>query len=136
MSATSEQIAAPCVLYIDDDEALGVLLRRNLARRGFSVLGAETGRQGLDILAGGGIAAVALDHYLGIETGLDVLPNLLATAAPPPVIYMTGTSDFTIIQQALDQGAAAHVAKTLGTEFFDQLARALSLAIEQARRPA
>lgn len=74
---TPDPAGRTTVLYIDDDETLGVLLRKNLERQGFIVVSALDGQSGLALLAAGGIDAVALDHYLLGETGLDVLPALV-----------------------------------------------------------
>ena len=63
------------ILYIDDDDALAMLMRRNLSRRGFTVEWAEDGATGLKRVAEGGIDAVILDHFLKAETGLDILPT-------------------------------------------------------------
>lgn len=121
------------VLYIDDDEALGVLLRKNLTRQGFQVITALDRQSGMDILANGGVDAIALDHYLLGETGLDILPAIIAMPDHPPVVYVTGAGEASIAVEALKRGAEDYVTKSVSAEFFDVLGTALRQALERAR---
>lgn len=132
----SSGLAAPStgtrILYIDDDETLGILLKKNLGRLGFEVVTVLDGMTGLALLAGGDIDAIALDHYLLGETGLDILPEILKRPDHPPVVYVTGAGDTRIAVQALKSGADDYVAKNVSTDFFELLAAALNQALERA----
>ncbi|MFB2549608.1 response regulator [Ensifer soli] len=110
------------VLYIDDDEALCFLLRKSLARRGIGVVCASDGEGGLARLASGRFDVVVLDHYLIGETGLDILPRLIAVPHHPPVVYVTGAPDPAIAEEAKRRGAEEFVTKSAAIEFFDTLA--------------
>ncbi|WP_426237160.1 sensor histidine kinase [Pararhizobium sp. DWP1-1-3] len=121
------------ILYIDDDEALGVLLRKNLARQGFTVVNAIDGKSGLARLEEGGIDVVALDHYLLGETGLDILPVIVEMPDHPPVVYVTGSADASIAVEALKRGADDYVTKSVSTDFVDLFVAALNQALERAR---
>ena len=121
------------ILYIDDDETLGALLRRNLERRGYRVHQAFDGAAGLKRLEEGGIDAVVLDHFLHGETGLDILPRILAIHDHPPVIYATGSSDTSVAVAALKAGADDYVLKGIEPDYFDLLAAALEQGLERAR---
>lgn len=125
--------AAVHILYIDDDEAFGVLVRRNLARRGYEVHLALDGSAGLAKLAEGGIDAIVLDHYLKGETGLDILPAIIAISDHPPVIYATGSVDTSVAVAALKAGADDYVLKGVSPDYFDLLAAALDQGLERAR---
>ena len=129
----SDTAGGTTVLYIDDDEALGVLLRRNLGRRGFTVLSAFDGPSGLALLASGRIDVVILDHYLLGETGLDILPQIVQQANHPPVVYVTGSGEKSIAVEALKRGADDCVTKNVSSDFFDQLSVALDRAVQAAR---
>ncbi len=133
----SSGLAAPKsgnrILYIDDDETLGILLKKNLGRLGFEVVTVLDGMTGLALLAGGEIDAIALDHYLLGETGLDILPEILKRPDHPPVVYVTGAGDMSIAVQALKCGADDYVTKNVSTDFFELLAAALNQALERAR---
>lgn len=121
------------ILYIDDDEALGVLLRKNLARQGFKVVNALDRQSGLTRLAAGGIDVIALDHYLLGETGLDILPAIVEMPDRPPVVYVTGAGDASIAVEALKHGADDYVTKSVSTDFFDLLVAAVKQALQRAR---
>ena len=119
------------VLYIDDDEALGVLLRKNLGRLGLTVVSVADGRSALARLEDGDIDAVALDHFLTGEIGLDILPEILARPDHPPVVYVTGLGETAVVAEALRRGAVNWVTKNISSDFFVRLAEALT---EAARR--
>ena len=121
------------VLYIDDDEGLGLLMSKNLERRGYKVHLASNGAAGLARLADGDIDAIVLDHFLQGETGLDILPCIVALPNHPPVIYATGSSDTGVAVAALKAGADDYVLKGLAPDYFDLLAAALDQGLERAR---
>ncbi|MGR9171786.1 histidine kinase dimerization/phosphoacceptor domain -containing protein [Rhizobium sp. KDH_Rht_773_N] len=121
------------ILYIDDDEALALLMQKNLGRRGFALEWASDGESGLARLAEGGIEAIVLDHFLKAETGLDILPRITAMADHPPVIYATGSGDTSIAVAALKAGADDYVLKGISPDYFDLLAAALEQGLERAR---
>ncbi|MBB3308930.1 two-component sensor histidine kinase [Rhizobium sp. BK196] len=121
------------ILYIDDDEELALLMQKNLGRRGFTLEWASDGATGLALLAEGGIDAVVLDHFLKAETGLDILPRIVAIPDHPPVIYATGSGDTSIAVAALKAGADDYVLKGVSPDYFDLLAAALEQGLERAR---
>jgi two-component sensor histidine kinase len=125
--------AETTILYIDDDEALGVLLRKNLLRQGFAVVNALDRQSGLAKLSAGGIDVIVLDHYLLGETGLDILPAIVDLPDHPPVVYVTGAGDASIAVEALKHGADDYVAKSVSAEFFDLLTAAIRQSLERAR---
>jgi two-component sensor histidine kinase len=121
------------ILYIDDDETLALRLKENLARRGFAVEWARGGAAGLKRIAEGGIDAVVIEHLLQTENGLDVLPQLMALADHPPVIYATASEDTGIAVAALRAGADDYVLKGSSPDYFDLLAATLEQGLERAR---
>ena len=120
------------VLYIDDDLALARLVQRALGRRGYDVVHAATGEDGIARIADGGFDLVALDHHLPTGTGLDVLAALEAIPARPPVVYVTASADTSVAVAALKAGAADYVAKTADDDFFELLGSAVDQALEKA----
>jgi two-component sensor histidine kinase len=121
------------ILYVDDDRVLARLVERGLGRHGFSVEHAPDATAALARLAQGSIDAVALDHYLGGTTGLELLPQVMAGPAAPAVIYVTGSGDTAIAVAALKAGAADYVAKSISDDFLQLLATALRQAVEKRR---
>lgn len=121
------------VLYIDDDAALGRLVQRLLARRGYRVEHVVDAAAGFGRIAQGGVDAVILDHDLGTSLGLDFLAQLGAVEAAPPVVYVTASSELAIAVQALKAGAVDYVVKTIGEDFEVLLVSALEHSFERAR---
>jgi two-component sensor histidine kinase len=121
------------VLYIDDDPGIGRLVERALAPRGIVVQHVSNGDEGIALLAREAFDAIALDHNLASETGLDVIPRLRRVAADTPVIYVTGSEDARVAVAALKAGAADYVWKDVQGHFRELLGESIQLAIAQAR---
>src|SRR6201987_1698766 len=124
--------ATPTVLYIDDDEALARLVERGLTRRGFKVVRAASGTDGLDRLRTGGIDVVALDQYMPGLDGLETLEQIRALADAPPVVFVTASQDSNIAVTALKAGAAAYLVKDARGDFIPLLQVAVDGALRQA----
>ncbi|RWX79012.1 response regulator [Neorhizobium lilium] len=120
------------ILYVDDDFALARLATRHLGRAGYEVVHAPDGKTAMEAIDRGGIDAVVLDHYLKAETGLDILRRLKDQEISIPVIYVTGSSDATIAIDALKNGAADYVIKTVGDEFWPLMESAIAQGIATA----
>jgi two-component sensor histidine kinase len=119
------------VLYVDDDPALARLVQRALERRGFAVRHATSGEEGLKLVQAGGVDAVALDHHLPDQTGLNLLPHIRALPNAPPVIYVTGSDDIHVAVSALKEGAADYVFKDTEGQFRDLLGTSIEAALRQ-----
>jgi two-component sensor histidine kinase len=121
------------ILYIDDDEALGALTRRNMEQRGYRIHLALDGASGFARLAEGDIDAILLDHFLKDETGLDILPCIVSMPDHPPVIYGIGSGDTSVAVAALRAGADDYVVKDVSDDYFDLLSAALQQGLERVR---
>lgn len=121
------------VLYIDDDPGLGRLVRRKLSRMGYVVELATSGPEGLSLLQLGGVEAVALDHFMPGQDGLETLAAIRAMPDPPPVVYVTGTQESRVAIAALKAGAADYVIKEVQGDFIELLRSALDGAIQNVR---
>jgi two-component sensor histidine kinase len=120
------------LLYIDDDEGLCRLIQKGLERRNFQVVCAAWGPDGVALLReGDAFDVVAIDHYMPGQDGLEVMAEVLALPAPPPVVYVTGSDETRLAVAALKGGAADYVVKTASDHFIDLLANALVQAVEQ-----
>lgn len=121
------------LLYIDDDAGLARLVQKNLGRRGYAVETAQDGASGAARVAAGGIDAVALDHYMPGQDGLETLAAIRALPEPPPVIYVTATQEGRVAVAALKAGAADYVVKDVQGEFLTLLAAAVEQAVAAVR---
>ncbi|MEO1338763.1 MAG: response regulator, partial [Myxococcota bacterium] len=82
------------ILVIDDDARIRDLVAEYLSSRGFSVLTAEDGEQGLAKASGGGIDLIVLDVMMPGKDGFEVVRDLRKRAATP-VIMLTARGDET-----------------------------------------
>lgn len=121
------------ILYIDDDEALAALVRRDFARHAMEVVWAADATRGLTMLAAERFDAVALDHYMPGGDGLDVLQALGSLPHRPPVVYCTGATEGRVAVAALKAGAADYVFKEASEDFLPLLRSAVEDALERDR---
>jgi len=121
------------LLYIDDDEALARLVDRGLTRRGFHVVHASSGAEGLARLKQGDIDVVALDQYMPDLDGLETLARIMAVPGAPPVVFVTASQDSTIAVTALKAGAADYLVKDIHGAFIPLLQVAAEGALRQSR---
>lgn len=119
------------ILLVEDDAGLRRLVSRDLERAGYDVATAESCAEGLALLGGASFDVIALDHFLGSETGLDILPAIKALPQSPPVIYVTGTEDGRVAIAALKAGASDYVIKDVAGEFLALLRASIAQALEQ-----
>lgn len=117
------------LLYIDDDRALGRYIQRHFQRLGYQVDLATSGDEGLARLATQTFHAVALDHYMPTQDGLETLRRIRELPDPPPVIFVTGTNESRIAVDSLKAGAADYVVKDIGGEFVELLEASFRSAI-------
>ena len=129
-----QNIATPVrVLYVDDDEGICRLVRRHLERDGFCVTVAHTAATGLSLARTDAFDAIALDHYMPGQDGLDVLADLLSLPAAPPVIFVTAAEEPRIAVAALKEGAFDYVVKDVQGTFLEFLGSSIRQSQEQLR---
>ena len=98
----------PKILLVEDNEMNRDMLSRRLARKGFEVIVAVDGQQGVD-MAGAGAEApdlVLLDMSLPVLDGWSAAKRLKANAetAAIPIIALTAHAMSSDRQKALDAG--------------------------------
>lgn len=121
------------VLYIDDDEGLGVLVRRALGREGINVVLALDGENGLKALAAQEFDVVAVDLYMPGLSGIETVERINRMPNHPPVIVVTGAQDSRMAVAALKAGAFDYVVKDVQGEFIFLLNAALHAAVDAMR---
>lgn len=102
------------ILICDDEEDLRAPLARKFIRRGFEVLTAANGTEGLEICLRNDIQVVITDVRMPGGTGIELLEKLRATFKDrtPSVICMSAYSDLTL-EGAYARGADALFVKPL-----------------------
>jgi len=121
------------VLYIDDDPGIGRLVQRHFQRAGCDVTLATSGAEGLARAAESQFDAIALDHYMPGQDGLEVLASICALPDPPPVIFVTGAEEPRIAVTALKSGAADYVVKDVNGAFIELLGASITQEIARTR---
>jgi CheY-like chemotaxis protein len=94
------------ILLVEDNELNRDMLMRRLVRRGFAVVVAEDGGQGLDMARSLAPDLILLDMSLPVVDGWDVAGRLKADAGTSsiPIIALTAHAMSGDRQRALDAG--------------------------------
>ena len=103
------------ILCVDDDQYLTDLLRYALAREGFEVLMAHTGREALRLVRAENLDLVVLDVNIPDMNGFKVLSSL-RTFTQLPVIMLTARAQDEDVIAGFGQGADDYVAKPFSVQ--------------------
>ena len=87
------------ILCIDDDESMLGYQRALLERRGFTVLTALSGRQGIQIALARAVAAVIVDYHMPEMNGDEVATEIKRHRPQVPIVMVS--SDDEISENAL-----------------------------------
>ena len=98
------------ILVIDDEPAILRTLRAGLTARGYDVLLAQSGREGLNVLTTRQPDAVILDLGLGDLDGVDLCRTVRAWSDVPIIVLSAEDSEHRKVV-ALDEGADDYVTK-------------------------
>ncbi|GGY72442.1 response regulator transcription factor [Marinobacter zhanjiangensis] len=101
----------PCWLLIDDDETFASTLARSLARRGIHTEIAHTPARALELASGTRVTRCVLDLNLAGESGLQLLPELLAAKPELDVVVLTGYGSIATAVEAMRKGAVNYLCK-------------------------
>ncbi|SCK15914.1 response regulator transcription factor [Vogesella sp. LIG4] len=98
------------ILIIDDDATFATVLARSLARRGLTVTHVASAAAALDALQAAP-DGIILDLNLAGDSGLRLLPQLLAAAPAARVLVLTGYASIATAVEAVKLGAVNYLAK-------------------------
>jgi DNA-binding response OmpR family regulator len=109
----SEKKNSPVVLVVDDDELAIKAVVQLLARRGFTMLSAISGREGLEVLARNHVDVLVLDVLMPEMSGLEVCHSLRADGRfnDLPVILLTGCDDIETRAAGMKLGVSEFLCK-------------------------
>jgi len=116
------------ILIIDDEPAIVRVLSMSLKADGYTVFGAHSGEEGLDVFAKERPDIVLTDIRMPGIDGLEVLHRIKAQSEDTEVIIITGHGDIDSAIDALQFGASDFINKPVRDE---SLAIALKRAIEK-----
>lgn len=101
----------PCILIIDDDPGLRKTLAGILRTKGYEILTAENGTQGLALLHAQRVNLVLIDLGLPEIPGLDVLARIKTDSPLTGVIVLTGQATIDSAVEATNRGAFSYLVK-------------------------
>ena len=104
------------LLIIDDDVAFATVLARSLTRRGYAVRHAANPDAALGEVAAAVPPHIILDLNLAGESGLRLLPALLARAPQARILVLTGYASIATAVEAVKLGAVNYLAKPAGVD--------------------
>jgi DNA-binding response OmpR family regulator len=114
------------VLVIEDDRKISSLLERGLSEHGHQVSIAGNGREGAEMMVGGGYDVALLDILLPGIDGLAVLERVRAKRCKTAIMMLTAVDTVPKILEAFDLGADDYLVKPFLLEIL--LARLTAIA--------
>jgi two-component system response regulator AtoC len=118
------------ILIVDDDRSIRELLSMHLEERGFAVLSAGNGADGVRLAADTPPSAIILDMRLPDASGIDLIPELKKRASEAPVLMITAHHDMATTILAMKAGAFDYIHKPIDIQALDV---ALDRALEVRR---
>jgi two-component system response regulator RegA len=110
------------LLLVEDDAVFAGVLSRALRRRGFEVVCAETAADALQRAREAQPRHAVVDLMLGEDSGLALIPALLAEIPSMRVLLLTGYASIATAVEAIKRGAHDYLAKPVDA---DTVVRAL-----------
>ena len=104
------------ILIIDDLEEVRKLYSIFLSKKGFTILEAKNGKEGIDLVKQQTPDIVLLDARLPDLSGIDVLKNIIELNKNTKVVMLSALDDDTLKEKALQAGALGFFPKTLDIE--------------------
>jgi CheY-like chemotaxis protein len=120
------------VLVVDDDPAVTQTFDQVLARKGHTVVGAETGQQALNKVAHDDYDAVFIDIMMPGMDGIEVAEQLQQTHPSLPVVIITGYGSAEHRARAAAAGVRGFLCKPLSPQMIET---GLDQAVAATARP-
>src|SRR5216117_3757974 len=118
------------ILYVDDEQAIRLVLQDTLERLGHSPIGATNVPEALGALAQGHVDLIISDFRMPGLSGLEFLEMLREQGKDVPLIMLTGHATIEHAVAAIKAGATDYITKPLQAE---QLEHAVTQALELTR---
>jgi len=109
------------LLYMEDDPAMGQLLKRRLKREGLDVALACDGDEGLRMQALGTYDLLLIDNQMPGRDGMAVLCDLKSRGQLVPTIMVTAAGNEEVALEAMRQGANDYIVKDVDLKFIELL---------------
>ncbi|MBI5891035.1 MAG: EAL domain-containing protein [Nitrosomonadales bacterium] len=93
------------LLLVDDEESVTAALERLLRHDGYRILRANSGQEGLDVLAQHKVGVVISDQRMPGMSGAEFLTQVKELYPQTIRIVLTGTADLDMAKEAINRGA-------------------------------
>ncbi len=106
------------ILVVDDEKVVRDGCQRVLTGKGYSVLTAENGREGIDLLAREAVDIILLDLKMPVMSGEEVLEKTSERYPDIPVIIITGHGTIDTAVECMKKGAYDFITKPFQIDEF------------------
>ena len=107
------------ILYIEDDLAVGLLMKTVVEAHGDKVEIALTGAEGMKLYEAETFDIIIIDYQLPDMTGIDIGRKILMETPDLPLIMITGRGNERLASEALNLGFAEYLVKDSSDVFFE-----------------
>jgi len=107
----SDSLSQLRVLVVDDEPTIRTAIVATLEAEGATLVAVGSGSAALEACRRSAFDAVILDQFIGGQTGLELLPVLLAEAPWMKVVMVTAYASFDLAVQAMRRGACNFLPK-------------------------
>ena len=111
------------ILVLDDDHEVAAFLAEFLEGRGYQVVTAHTGADGLAIVREGRVGLLLLDLKLPDMDGNRVMEEVQKLASPPDIVCVTGATSLDSAIKAVEGGTAGYILKPVDPSRLDAIVR-------------
>lgn len=105
------------ILIIDDHALTRKVLNRRLAKEGFSILEAENGADGVQLLRTKNVDLVLLDFMMKVMNGIETYEKIKFFKPEVPCIMMTAYAHSALVKQFMEEGGADFLVKPIREDF-------------------
>jgi DNA-binding NtrC family response regulator len=121
------------ILIVDDEHPMRAAMEAVLARKGYSLLQCENGREALEILERSKVDLVITDMKMPVMSGSELLRAIQERYPRLPVVMITAYGTIEQAVEAMKHGAFDFITKPFSAEDLEAVAER---ALNPARRPA
>ncbi|MFH1146572.1 MAG: sigma-54 dependent transcriptional regulator [Pseudomonadota bacterium] len=112
----SDRVDSNSILIVDDDEKMGLMLKKILEKHGYSAETARDGEEALEKAAEGNPDLIITDIRMPGMDGMEVLEKIKAGNEDVPVILMTAFGSIDAAVEAMKNGAYHYIPKPFKIE--------------------
>lgn len=123
MAQSQERAGSICVLVVDDERPIRLLIERELPRAGYVVLTAESGEEALEKVRAQDVDVILLDLKMPGMGGMEALRRIKDSGASAEVVILTGHPDVDSAIAAMKLGAYDYLTKPFKLSELEEVLR-------------